>query len=205
MSALVQLHSPHPKQRQGAWEVPGRHHPKPTWVQGTSSLQYPASTTGDMGPQGPSALAHVPWGTWRQGALPFTPFPSQQSLLFPAFSFPRSFPLPSSCLTRHLHLFLFLPKVSPSAPEVSWRAAVAVVLWQEEGEKPLSRLWLGSKAPGSVQEIFVTCAGQRSPAVGATRHPPALAARFQGRLPRGRSPAWDLPLKQKSFSCDSQD
>jgi len=70
----------------------------------------------------PSALAHVPLGMWRQGALPFTPFPSQHSLPSPAFSFPLSFLLPFSCLTRHLHVFLFLSKVSCSAPEVSWRA-----------------------------------------------------------------------------------
>lgn len=37
----------------------------------------------------PSALGHVPLGTWRRGALPFTPFSSQKpsilSFLFPSF------------------------------------------------------------------------------------------------------------------------
>lgn len=35
---------------------------------------------GTWSSHGPSALAHVLLGTWRQGVMPFTPFPSQQSL-----------------------------------------------------------------------------------------------------------------------------
>lgn len=81
----------------------------------------------------PPAIAHILLHMWRQGALPFTPSPSQHSLPFPAFSFPLSFLLPFSGLSQHLHVLLLLLKLSPFSPEVSWRAALAVGVWQEEG------------------------------------------------------------------------
>lgn len=87
-------------------------------LQWTSSSQRLASVPGDMELPQTFCLSLCPIGHMELKVLPFTPFPSQQSLPFPAFSFPLSFLLPFSFLIQHLHIFLFLSKISP-ASEVS--------------------------------------------------------------------------------------
>lgn len=160
--------SPTTTQRQGAWEVPGCSPTSPPRLKGPPDSTQPQCP----GTWSPTDLlfTYIPWGKGRQGVLPFTPFSSQQSLPCPSFSFPRSQPLPFSCLTWHLHVFLFLTKVSPSAPELSWRAALVVVHWQIAGV--LKGTILHSPC------LLVACT-----VLSANHNLPAFTAGFPGQLP----------------------
>lgn len=148
-------------------EVP----PNSPGPEGTSSLQRLASVPGDVElPRtfccSPRPIGHVETRATTLHALPITTKPSIPSFLFPSF-IPFAFFLPP-------HLLVPI-KVSPSSPEVAWRAALAVVLWQEEGERTFSRSLAGSEAPVSIQGnislLAGLCSAQQPAALAVTRPP----------------------------------
>lgn len=73
--------------------------------------------------------------------MPFTPSPSQHSLLFPAFSFPLSFLLPFSCFSQHLHVLLLLSFFSRGFLESSACCGCLA------GGRTFSRFLVGLKVP----------------------------------------------------------
>lgn len=141
-------------------EVPGSVSPQTHLdSRGTPSSQCLASVPGDVELPwnfcpSPCSIGHIETRGDDLHTFPITTEPS-----FPAFSFPLSFLLPFSCLNWHIQAFLFLSKLSPSAPEVPWRAALAAVIWQDEGERMFSRSPVGFKAPVSIQCNIYLLAG----------------------------------------------